>query len=252
MSIKVCHLSDWHGEQCEVPWADAYFVTGDMLDNYPKYDRHYCRINKIPWMDRRREIHKQAEVVRKLKFRRFLGNPNAPVYIVTGNHDFVHLSNAFGGGPVFEIGDASEVFMLGDLRIGGFRGVEALGGDWNDEMTDEELHREVAKLPKDLDILLTHAPPHGILDKVDRGPRVGIKALASWLSRQGYIGGKRLRLHCFGHIHEQFGSIAFGPEGKTPTIFSNAATGYITYEISDTNVELKECVRNACIVGRQR
>jgi Icc-related predicted phosphoesterase len=247
MKIKVCHISDWHGYFTHLPWADMYCVTGDMLRNFIQYDRRYCEINKIPWINREREVFKQAEVVRKLKFRKYFGNPDAPVLIVSGNHDFVHLSNAFGGGPVYEFDAANYVFEVLGLRIGGFRGISAIVGDWNDEMSEEKLTAQVAKLPKDIDILMTHAPPHGILDKVGeygRGPRVGIRALGSYLTAQGYEDGP-LRLHMFGHIHEQFGTICLGTKER-PMFFSNAATGYILYEVTEDSVTILESKGNSC------
>ena len=247
MPLRICHFSDWHGQQTDLPWADTYFCTGDMLNNYPKYAYDYCEINKLPWIERHREIHMQAQFVRKTKFRRYLGNPEAPVYIVPGNHDFVHLSNMFDGGPTFEFDDNHRVFELQGIRIGGFRGVSAIGGNWNDEMTDEELHAQIEKIPSDIEILLTHAPPHGILDKVGgfgRGPNVGIKPLPSFINKQTYQGGP-LRMHCFGHIHEQFGSLLIGD--RTNKIrFSNAATGYIVYDWEDGEITVVKKVANSC------
>lgn len=247
MLLKLVHISDWHGNQASLPFADAYFITGDMLQNYPKYDHMYCDLNHIPWIEPHREILRQSQDVRKLKFRKYLGNPEAPVYIVRGNHDFVYLTNCFDGGPVFEFERADQVFDLQGLRVGGFRGVSQIAGDWSDEMSHEELSRQVDLVPNDIDILLTHAPPHGLLDKVGsygRGPNVGIKALVSYLNRQAYEGGP-LRLHCFGHIHENFGSIKPDP-GPTGITYSNAATGYILWEWEDGVVTLKESSKNHC------
>ncbi|ETW84173.1 hypothetical protein HETIRDRAFT_472645 [Heterobasidion irregulare TC 32-1] len=56
----------------------------------------------------------------------------------------------------------------------------------------------VAKFPK-TDILLTHGPPHEILDKVSDGLSVGCESLRARLPEL------RPRLHVFGHIHEDHG-----------------------------------------------
>ncbi|KAI9773689.1 MAG: hypothetical protein M1840_006963 [Geoglossum simile] len=51
-----------------------------------------------------------------------------------------------------------------------------------------------------IDVVMTHGPPRGILDKVTRNERVGCPHLLRAISRA------RPRLHCFGHIHESWGA----------------------------------------------
>ena len=62
-----------------------------------------------------------------------------------------------------------------------------------------------------MDVLITHAPPHGILDR-DGSIHYGSNDL---LSR---VTAVRPRIHLFGHIHK-----ANGREESGGTIFSNAA-----------------------------
>ncbi|KAI0268294.1 Metallo-dependent phosphatase-like protein [Gloeopeniophorella convolvens] len=79
----------------------------------------------------------------------------------------------------------------------------------------------VSSFPR-TDILLTHGPPHGILDRVDDGSSVGCEALSARLTEL------RPRLHLFGHIHEAHGVKAgeWAHPGNKPThtVFVNAAT----------------------------
>lgn len=63
----------------------------------------------------------------------------------------------------------------------------------------------------DVDVLITHAPPHGILDR-DGSIHYGSNEL---LSR---VTAVRPRIHLFGHIHK-----ANGLEESGGTVFSNAA-----------------------------
>ena len=56
-----------------------------------------------------------------------------------------------------------------------------------------------AKIPDDTDVLITHGPPYGILDKTERGEHCGCQDL---LERIKVI---QLKLHIFGHIHEGYG-----------------------------------------------
>ena len=57
------------------------------------------------------------------------------------------------------------------------------------------------KIPDDIDILISHGPPAGILDENFEGHRCGSQALMNAIERI------RPRLVVFGHIHEQGGKI---------------------------------------------
>ncbi|VDC02534.1 unnamed protein product [Peniophora sp. CBMAI 1063] len=97
-----------------------------------------------------------------------------------------------------------------------------------------EAEEIVSKFPK-ADILITHGPPHGVLDQVMAGLNVGCEALAARLPEL------RPRLHLFGHIHEAHGLAVQEwehaektltteknkvelAEGVPHTIFANAAS----------------------------
>lgn len=60
------------------------------------------------------------------------------------------------------------------------------------------------KVPKEVDILITHCPPFDILDKSAKGKNGGSKALrAVSLDRKP-------KYHIFGHIHEAMGMSKIG------------------------------------------
>lgn len=68
--------------------------------------------------------------------------------------------------------------------------------DWAFMKSESELIKHWKAIPTDTDVLLTHTPPLGVLDRVFRG-NVGSSTLAQ------YIASKLdLQLHVFGHIHE--------------------------------------------------
>lgn len=69
--------------------------------------------------------------------------------------------------------------------------------------TEEELAEHWKCIPEDTDILVTHSPLKGYLDQVKMGKHVGSESLFDWW----YNSKARLRLWCFGHIHEAYGKI---------------------------------------------
>ena len=56
-----------------------------------------------------------------------------------------------------------------------------------------------SKIPEGLDILITHMPPYGILDKIKTGQSVGSKRL------RNAVDITNPKIHIFGHIHYSHG-----------------------------------------------
>ena len=128
-------------------------------------------------------------------------------------HWFYDISPRVGGG---------DVSIFNNIKVAGFRGISRICGEWNDELLPHEQHDIVAKLPDDVDLLITHAPPHGILDS-SFSEKIGIQALRTYTDRL-MMQDKRF-LHCFGHDHEDGGlTKTFGD--PVQVAFSNAATHY--------------------------
>lgn len=75
-----------------------------------------------------------------------------------------------------------------------------------------------SKIPEDTEILLTHTPPHCIMDETRKKVRAGCGVLARRLKEL-----EGCRLHVFGHIHEARG-VEIGEGGK---VHVNAAIGSI-------------------------
>ena len=66
--------------------------------------------------------------------------------------------------------------------------------------------------------MITHGPPAGILDQTSQGPKVGCEELLEALTRI------RPKLHLFGHIHEDFGTVP-----GDPTLSVNACNCDLSY-----------------------
>jgi len=89
----------------------------------------------------------------------------------------------------------------------------------------EEILKHWKLIPKDIDILITHGPPFGILDRTVHGDYTGCSDLLKEIET------RKIKLHIFGHIHEGRGtSTRTSDDGTHQTIFLNASSIDETYE----------------------
>ena len=145
--------------------------------------------------------------------------PHPKKVMIAGNHDWLFQKN-----PTFArsmIPD-SIIYLEDDMKeVAGFK---IYGSPWTPYFLNwafnlERGHRireKWNKIPRDVDILVTHGPPMGILDQVPDGEHVGCKDLKDVISRI------KPKLHVFGHIHHS-GPKASAYAWPLPTVFVNAA-----------------------------
>lgn len=81
----------------------------------------------------------------------------------------------------------------------------------------KEIREHWSRIPLDTDILLTHGPPHSILDQSRRTPHLGCRELLNVVTTI-----VRPRLHLFGHVHGGHGQHSHAHEQRT-TLFVNAS-----------------------------
>ncbi|KGM91527.1 uncharacterized protein PADG_12385 [Paracoccidioides brasiliensis Pb18] len=100
--------------------------------------------------------------------------------------------------------------------------IPACGG-WAFQYTRQKGHD--FRIEKGVDLVITHSPPRGILDRTLSGDQVGSTHLFDAVARS------RPRLHCFGHIHEGWGAklVTWPPRaenmGETPLQLSDIDDG---------------------------
>jgi len=63
-----------------------------------------------------------------------------------------------------------------------------------------ELQRVWSLIPNDTDVLITHCPPMGILDRTEEVEKIGCEDLRERISNL-----HQLKVHIFGHIHYSYG-----------------------------------------------
>jgi Icc-related predicted phosphoesterase len=189
--MRIVCVSDTHGYHSltEVPPGDVLVHSGDV-----------CRYGGLEDVE---------------DFNRWLGTlPHPHKVVICGNHDW-----CFQEKPDEARARLTNAIYLQDsaCEIGGltFYGSPwtPLFCDWAFMLSDAELAAKWALIPSRVDVLITHGPPHGILDVTNRNERAGSLAL---LHRVHEL---KPRLHVFGHIHEAAGR--FDHDG---TIFLNAST----------------------------
>jgi predicted phosphohydrolase len=127
--------------------------------------------------------------------------PHRHKLVIAGNHDFL-----FERAPHVARGMLSNATYLEDSGCE-IDGVRFWGSPWQPRFFDwafnldrgEPLRKKWERIPDRVDVLITHSPPHGVLDRVWDGQHVGCEELVAALARV------RPRVHVFGHIHEAYG-----------------------------------------------
>jgi Icc-related predicted phosphoesterase len=181
--MRVVCLSDTHSrhDQLHVPPGDVLVHAGDSTMN-----------GGIP------EI---------AAFNYWLGTlPHPHKIVIAGNHDWL-----FELMPALAESLITNAVYLRDSAVT-IEGVRFYGSPWQPRFMNwafnlsrgSEIKRKWDLIPEETDVLITHGPPHGILDSVPHhltgiAEHLGCEELFSALKRI------TPRLHIFGHIHESHG-----------------------------------------------
>jgi Icc-related predicted phosphoesterase len=118
-----------------------------------------------------------------------------------GNHDF-----PFSRSPFAKLKNA--IYLQNENYE--FEGVKFFGspqqlpfyGAFNSP--ESCLERIYKKCDKDVDVLITHTPPYGVLDESSRGVKIGSKSLMSLIEEV------KPKVHVFGHVHFGYGEFDNG------------------------------------------
>lgn len=249
MSKIIYHISDWHTEETgmnrqlmyelhgvaeHLRQPDLIVFTGDMV--------HNSRMCRFDWNG---EGQWQKAFWAYMMYEAERWWPTTDKVAVRGNHDFFELDHP----ALLKVFRDGETDLVAGFKMSGFRGMPPFMGSWNDEMPEYPglsrpcLNDFAQKIPADTEILLTHCPPHGILDDARdakclicggnvnehgvciqghlEGPTVQPRHIGSLAIRELVDRMPNLKAHFFGHVHESGGRV----EVRGNTIFSNAACG---------------------------
>ncbi len=206
--MKIVCLSDTHNrhELIAVPDGDVLIHAGDATE--------------------------RGTIEEIVRFNRwFAGFPHWHKIFVAGNHDWLfETNNDFARNLL----DAS-IHYLQDSFVE-IENLKIYGAPWQPRFFDwafnlnrgAELAEKWRLIPNNVDVLITHGPPFGILDEVARGILVENTGCEDLKKRVVEI---RPKLHVFGHIHCGYGRIEkFGVQ------FINAANCNESYEPTNAPV----------------
>lgn len=230
--MQIVHISDTHTKQGRenliIPPCDVLAFSGDMggrtsLEEFKDF---------LEWME---------------------AQPAELKILVGGNHDYI-LSKEPGArclaeGNVFgqlryaeeyrgarALLETSSVKYLENKEYV-WKGVKFYGSPYSPSFhrdhwvfnadRGDQIRQQWAKIPSDVNVLITHTPVYGMLDEIpenykrwaDEDVHVGCEDLLNVIRKRLF----QLKLHMSGHIHSQYGCI-LAPISKTRNVlFSNGA-----------------------------
>ena len=185
----VC-ISDTHGRHREVtlPDGDLLIHAGDISNGQQRQVTDF-----LDW---------------------FTAHPHRHKIFIGGNMDYPlekkpqHYRNLLPENVYYLENEGVEIE---DIKIWGSPAIPQFVGAFN-YRRGPELRHFWQQIPEDIDLLITHTPPRGILDRTSQGKSVGCKEL---LLRVQAI---RPKVHLFGHVHE-----SYGKKTSEHTLFLNAS-----------------------------
>ena len=214
--MNLTFISDTHNKHGHIPkefllGGDIIFHTGDISS------RGY--------------IH---EVENFLKWYNSLDSYKYKI-LIAGNHDFLFEYSPQKAKSILE--NYPNVIYLQDSGIE-IQGLNIWGSPWQPEFYNwafnlprkgAELLEKWKMIPRNCDILLTHGPPKGILDKVPDGFLCGCEILYDEIIQ--HINPK---VHAFGHIH-----CGYGIQEHEGTHFINASSLNEEYKYANKPINIK-------------
>lgn len=236
--MKIVHISDTHGarqhSKLVIPECDLLLHTGDIggrtsvleliefiewFDKQPAECKIFIAGNHDIALDKNFIDNLDSELMVNIfkqnleQVNRILSNLPKSIHYLN-NTDYVYKGIKIYGSPY------SPSFHRNHWAFNADRGNE-IKSIWG-------------RIPHDIDILLTHTPPMGILDLIpdeyvreNETNHVGCDDINNIIKKNLTT----LKLHCFGHIHNNYGIIQKDVSRTRRVLFSNGAILNNEYEL---------------------
>lgn len=133
--------------------------------------------------------------------------PHAHKILIAGNHDWLFQKNPGRAAELLAAHPGITYLQDSGVEIEGTR---FWGSPWTPVFMDwafnlprrgEQLQKVWGQVPEGTDVLISHGPPHQILDTVPKSTFLGCEVLRSRISEL------RPKLCVFGHIHHSWGAV---------------------------------------------
>ncbi len=202
--MRIAAISDTHSRQnWAVPSCDVFIHAGDITGHGSL----------------------QETAIFASSLRDCINSPHGPQHaiIVPGNHDACFEVSAE---PTLALFDPRVHVLLNEPLV--LDGVRFFGSPWTPPFmqwhfmaSEQRLAEQYKAMPNEVDVLITHGPPWGILDPGWKAKHAGSSALAAAMS------SRVVQHHVFGHLHAAGGRMI----RQGHTTFYNVAACNDAYEL---------------------
>jgi|SRR6187399_319051 len=229
MSLRIVHISDTHGEKFHsklvIPECDVLLHTGD----FGEWKTNLLQLTEfLVWFEAQPAkvkifIAGNHDVVMDKKWANSRGDSVAEMIanqqyrdatILIQNYDVVYLDNT--------------EYVYQGVKFWGSPMSPTFGHDWAFNADKGiEIMKYWARIPSDTNVLITHTPVYGYLDTVtdkymkegETDYHKGCKDLLEVVKKRL----TKLKLHCSGHIHDEYGVVYEHVSNTRRVLFSNGA-----------------------------
>ena len=207
--MKICCLSDLHGHyhypelEEYINKSDVVVIAGDFSETYFSNNR-----SKIRWERTYSRFENDT--------LEFLKSIRRPIVLVAGNHDYLLDRGKNPNAYYYEqlLKEIPDLHYLNNSAVEVERKI-FFGNPWtpffldwafnyspNEVEHEEQFNRGFLGCPDEVDVIVSHGPPKGILDETVDFQNVGCPYLRKVLDERKY---KNLKAVVFGHIHHSYG-----------------------------------------------
>lgn len=179
-TTQIVAISDTHGHESKLalPLGDILIHSGD----FTACDSLQENIAFLKW---------------------FESQPHKHRVVIAGNHNFIpERDPALWASLVSEYAPSCHYLQDSGVELDGWKiwgsPITPYFYNWSfNRHRGPEIQAHWDKIPNNTEILISHGPPHGILDLVMDGSRQGCKDLKKTIENRL----KSLQMHCYGHLH---------------------------------------------------
>lgn len=154
--------------------------------------------------------------------------------MIPGNHDFLFEDDPKTSKELLDKYPSITYLQDSGIEINGVKiwgsGITPYFYDWAFNRIGDAICKHWDLIPLDTQVLITHGPVKGILDRTKRNGGVGCPYLLEKLAKLN-----ELKLHVCGHIHEAYGRM----ENDKGQIFVNASVLNLHYYMANEPIQVE-------------